>query len=197
MLLEAFPEATGVAVDFSPVMVEQARRRLKEFGSRATKPPRPTSVPPTGSGGSCRPSTPSPAAWRFIISPTTGKRALYREIFDLLRPGGTFLNCEHVASRGPWGQGRRRRGERTPLAAAAGAGRDGLAQKRSARNTSADLTVPTTSSRSSKTSAGGCGTSASRTSIASGSTSSSPSSAGVDPRALRARRKSPQGFTLG
>jgi hypothetical protein len=24
--------------------------------------------------------------------------------FGLLRPGGTFLNCEHVASRGPWGR---------------------------------------------------------------------------------------------
>jgi tRNA (cmo5U34)-methyltransferase len=31
------------------------------------------------------------------------KRALYRELFDLLPPSGTFLNCERVASRGPWG----------------------------------------------------------------------------------------------
>src|SRR5262245_21264196 len=33
--LEAFPEATGVAVDFSPLMLEQARERLARFGGRA------------------------------------------------------------------------------------------------------------------------------------------------------------------
>src|SRR4051812_20399321 len=35
-ILEAHPEAEGVAVDFSPPMLEQARRRLAAFGPRAT-----------------------------------------------------------------------------------------------------------------------------------------------------------------
>src|SRR5262249_31037075 len=96
--------ATGVAVDFSPVMVEQARRRLNKFGSRVTV---------------AEADLDSPDWLRGVESPFDAvvsglaihhltderKRALYREVFDLLRPGGTFLNCEHVASRGPWGRG--------------------------------------------------------------------------------------------
>ena len=35
-LLEVLPEASGVAVDFSPVMVKKARERLSNFGPRAT-----------------------------------------------------------------------------------------------------------------------------------------------------------------
>jgi tRNA (cmo5U34)-methyltransferase len=102
--LEAFPAATGVAVDFSPVMVEKARQRLSKFGPRVT-------VAAADLG--------SPDWLRGVESPFDAvvsglaihhltddrKRTLYREIFGLLNPGGTFLNCEHVASRGPWGQG--------------------------------------------------------------------------------------------
>ena len=33
-VLEAFPEASGVGVDFSPLMLEQARLRLAKFGPR-------------------------------------------------------------------------------------------------------------------------------------------------------------------
>src|ERR1700757_1433495 len=36
-LLEAFPEAGGVAVDFSPLMLEQAGERLGGFGQRARR----------------------------------------------------------------------------------------------------------------------------------------------------------------
>src|SRR5438552_6738970 len=34
-VLEAFPAARGVALDFSPLMLEQARARLASFGPRA------------------------------------------------------------------------------------------------------------------------------------------------------------------
>src|SRR5437588_12202138 len=35
-VLEAFPRASGLALDFSPLMLEQARARLAAFGGRAT-----------------------------------------------------------------------------------------------------------------------------------------------------------------
>jgi tRNA (cmo5U34)-methyltransferase len=102
--LEAFPEATGVAVDFSLVMVEQARRRLKEFGSRATVAEADLGSPDWLRG--VEPPFDAIVSGLAIHHLTDDrKRALYREVFDLLRPRGTFLNCEHVASRGPWGQG--------------------------------------------------------------------------------------------
>jgi tRNA (cmo5U34)-methyltransferase len=99
-LLEAFPEANGVAVDFSPLMLEQARLRLAGFGSRAT----------------CVEADLQTPAWKSSLAGpfdviVSGfaihhllderKQALYREIFELLAAGGVFLNCEHVASASP------------------------------------------------------------------------------------------------
>ncbi len=99
-ILEAFPDASGVAVDFSPLMLEQARERLAKFGTRATTAEADLATP----------------AWRqavtgpfdavvsgFAIHHLTHerKRTLYREIHELLKDGGTFLNCEHVSSPSP------------------------------------------------------------------------------------------------
>ena len=36
MLLEAFPQAGGAAIDFSPLMLEQARQRFESAGRRVT-----------------------------------------------------------------------------------------------------------------------------------------------------------------
>src|SRR5262245_56519463 len=99
-VLEAFPEAAGVALDFSPLMLEQARERLIRFGSRAETSEADLSSP----------------SWRKVVqgpfdAVLSGfaihhlshdrKRELYREIYDLLPPDGIFLNCEHVASPTP------------------------------------------------------------------------------------------------
>jgi tRNA (cmo5U34)-methyltransferase len=99
-LLEAFPSARGMTVDFSPLMLEQARQRLGKFGRRAT----------TQEGDLQTPAWKKSLSGKFdiIVSGLAihhltheRKRTLYREVFDLLSPGGVFLNCEHVASASP------------------------------------------------------------------------------------------------
>lgn len=96
-VLEAFPEATGVGVDFSEPMLERAKQRFEGFGSRVELVP--------GDLGN--------SAWRETVRgpfdavvsgfaihhlPDDRKRALYSEVYEHLRPGGVFVNCEHVAS---------------------------------------------------------------------------------------------------
>jgi SAM-dependent methyltransferase len=96
-LLEAFPQAGGVAVDFSPLMLEQAEQRLIGFGQRASRLEADLQQPSW--------KTPLAGPFDVIVSgfaihhlSDERKRVLYREIFDLLSDGGLFLNCEHVAS---------------------------------------------------------------------------------------------------
>lgn len=94
----ARPAATGVAVDFSPPMLERVRSRFQ--GERAvevvehdlTEP-----LPASLSDG-----------WTAVVSSFAihhvsddRKRALFAEIFERLAPGGVFLDLEHVASPTP------------------------------------------------------------------------------------------------
>jgi tRNA (cmo5U34)-methyltransferase len=86
-------QATGIAVDFSPVMLERARERFKddrsiEIISHNLDDP----LPDIGKFDAIVSS--------FAIHHVTHdrKHSLYAEIFDLLNPGGVFANLEHVAS---------------------------------------------------------------------------------------------------
>ena len=99
-VLEAFPQASGTALDFSPLMLEQARERLAKFGNRAT---------------TVESDLQSPTWLHAVAGPFAAvlsglaihhftherKRALYLEIYELLAPGGVFLNLEHVSSPTP------------------------------------------------------------------------------------------------
>jgi tRNA (cmo5U34)-methyltransferase len=101
-LLGIYPDARGVFVDFSEPMLDAARKRLGE-SDRLT-----FLVEDYG-----------PTAWLDAVTPhapfdviVSGfsihhqtderKQAVYREIYDLLTPGGIFLNLEHVKSPTRW-----------------------------------------------------------------------------------------------
>lgn len=95
-VLERLPQATGVAVDFSPEMLGRLTER---FGADARVAVRAHDL-----------SAPLPdlglfdaVVSSFAIHHLTHerKRALYAEVHDCLKPRGVFLNLEHVASPTP------------------------------------------------------------------------------------------------
>ncbi len=87
------PEAKGVGLDFSDLMLEAAARRFA--GDGRIELVKHDLVEPL------------PALGRFDVVVSSmaihhleheRKRSLYGEVFDLLEPGGVFANFEHVAS---------------------------------------------------------------------------------------------------
>jgi tRNA (cmo5U34)-methyltransferase len=95
--LEAWPEASGVALDFSPLMLEEARRRLAKFGTRAQTVEADLQFPDWIK----KVQGPFDAVLSSLaIHHLTHerKRALYSEIFQLMAEGGVFINVEHVSS---------------------------------------------------------------------------------------------------
>lgn len=101
--------------------------------------------------------------------PTRRKRRLYREIFDLLRPGGVFLNLEHVASPSDRVESLFDSLMIEALHGSTAAARRG---RRSRRTTSTARTRPPISSSRWTCNATGCAPSASLTSIATSRSSS-------------------------
>jgi tRNA (cmo5U34)-methyltransferase len=100
-VMTEYPKANGVFLDFSEHMIEAAKKKadirravfmVKDLSTKDwTK------------------SVSSHAPFDLVVSglaihhlPNEQKRDLYQEIFDLLKPGGLFLNLEHVAPRSAW-----------------------------------------------------------------------------------------------
>ncbi|MGE0158233.1 MAG: class I SAM-dependent methyltransferase [Gemmatimonadales bacterium] len=89
----AHPEADGVAVDFSPAMIDAATTRFAA-DARVSLVQHDLNDP-----------LPDLGAFDAVVSsfaihhlPDPRKHALYREIFRALTPGGRFCNLEHVSS---------------------------------------------------------------------------------------------------
>lgn len=87
------PEASGVAVDFSPTMLEKARSRFAEYENI------------TVMEHDLNKTLPDIGSFDVVLSSfaihhlsDTRKQAIYSEVFTLLDPGGIFCNLEHVAS---------------------------------------------------------------------------------------------------
>ncbi len=102
-ILNRFPEATGLLIDFSQPMLDAAQTRLVRYGDAAqvvnvdygeskwTK-----SVAPNG------PYDAIVSGFSIHHQEDTRKQEIYLEIFDLLEPGGIFINVEHVRSSTDW-----------------------------------------------------------------------------------------------
>jgi tRNA (cmo5U34)-methyltransferase len=102
-VLAHYPDAHGVLLDFSEPMIEAAQHQLatqkanlaflvQDYGLQrwleSVKPYAPFDAIVSG--------------FSIHHQPNERKRELYQEIFDLLQPGGVFLNLEHVAPPSDW-----------------------------------------------------------------------------------------------
>src|SRR5688500_17658 len=99
-VLGAYPSSRGVLLDFSQPMLDQARTQLADYASqleflnldygdpgwvRAIKDRAPFDAIVSG--------------YSIHHQPNERKLSLYMELFGLLRPGGWFINIEHIAPR--------------------------------------------------------------------------------------------------
>jgi len=105
-ILAHYPDARGVLLDFSEPMIQAAQHKLAARRDNLI-----FLVQDYGISEWVE-SLRSPAPFDAIVSgfsihhqPDERKRALYQEIYDLLKPGGVFLNLEHVAPASRWVEG--------------------------------------------------------------------------------------------
>ena len=106
-LLDKYPESQGVLADFSEPMLEQARIQLKDSADQLQfvnlDYADPAWVDKIFTLSSPVPERVSKGGFDAIVSrysihhqPDGHKRSIYEDIFNLLAPGGWFINIEHI-----------------------------------------------------------------------------------------------------
>jgi SAM-dependent methyltransferase len=107
LVLDRYPAAHGVFLDFSAPMLAAAAKRLAGYGNVTLV------EADYGQSGWLEIVNRQSKIVNFdvIVSgysihhQTDGrKQTLYAELFNLLRPGGIFINIEHVSSHSAWGK---------------------------------------------------------------------------------------------
>jgi len=100
-VMAEYAHATGVFLDLSEHMIEAAKKKVDHQRAIFV-------VQDLGAKDWTQ-SVASHAPFDLVLSgfaihhlPNERKRELYQDIFDLLKPGGLFLNLEHVAPRCQW-----------------------------------------------------------------------------------------------
>ncbi|HSP98885.1 MAG TPA: class I SAM-dependent methyltransferase [Candidatus Dormibacteraeota bacterium] len=104
-ILARFPDARAVLVDFSAPMLDEARAALGS-GEPALRFVTGDLAMPSWLDGirGAAPFDVVASSYAIHHLSDARKRALYAELYALLAPGGIFVNVEHVASAGAWGE---------------------------------------------------------------------------------------------
>jgi ubiquinone/menaquinone biosynthesis C-methylase UbiE len=98
-ILGAYPAARGILLDFSEPMLEQAREQLKEYTGQLTFANLDYGDPAWVEEMNAHdPFDAVVSGYSIHHQPDARKRQVYSEIFSLLKPGGWFVNIEHVSS---------------------------------------------------------------------------------------------------
>ena len=98
-ILGEYPSVRGVLADFSEPMLEQARVQLKDYADQLAF----ENLDYGEKTWLDRMQTYAPfdavvSGYSIHHQPDARKREVYREIYSLLKPGGWFVNIEHVSS---------------------------------------------------------------------------------------------------
>ena len=102
-ILAENPDARGCLVDFSETALAAARQRLQSQADRVTFML--ADYAQSGWMNQLAGNEPFDAVVSGLVaqhSPDDRKRALFGEVFQLLKPEGIFINIEHVASATRW-----------------------------------------------------------------------------------------------
>lgn len=98
-ILGTFPQSRGVLADFSEPMLEEAREQLKDYAGQLVFENldygEPDWVNKMRAHG---PFDAIVSGYSIHHQPDERKRVIYEEIYSLLKPGGWFINIEHIAA---------------------------------------------------------------------------------------------------
>ncbi len=104
-ILERYPNASATLIDFSKGMLEAAKAQLEGYNKQTTV------AEADFAYKDWIKAVQNNAPFNVIVSGFAihhqndqRKRQVYQEIYDLLQPGGMFINLEHVASHSSWGE---------------------------------------------------------------------------------------------
>lgn len=102
-VLDAWPDCFGVLVDFSETMLDAARKRFEDRPDRVAIVAADYGEPGWAEAlGGRHVYDAIVSGFSIHHQPDGRKRTLYEELFELLAPGGFFVNIEHVSSPTPW-----------------------------------------------------------------------------------------------